>query len=385
VPAELSQTRAEVTCRNLRAEILTVEENMDLKKLMIEHEIESLWTSIYRSITTQTLVDESEYRPAVKTQFDEIDSQKLLASNLDNSKGVILRLKDGKLLYEIVPNTELHKTLCLSKIHFPGMTKDLKSLTNIQKNMVVQLDILSDRVKQSFSNIEKEVANLPRSADNFTGMVISELAIQGKIEEKINGLSEYSSRMKDIFGNISSPLDILELFSENEKFVDTVRYVEKFAKDVLTEPFLLVEKNYLNEIGPESVATLQLKGAEANRLLVTLESKEERVRMPVPKEINGNIPKEGSGFINSEFPKIEISRLFLILLNPLIQSSIEVLYWEIDSRYIEEVVNCYLYFSNYLYQNSISEAEVITAPEFEYVDYLKNPDGSTWREFVLKT
>ena len=300
VPAELSQTRAEVTCRNLRAGILTVEENMDLKKLMVEHEIESLWTSIYRSITTQTLVDESEYRPAVKTQFDEIDSQKLLASNLDNSKGVILRLKDGKLLYEIVPNTELHKTLCLSKIHFPGMTKDLKSLTNIQKNMVVQLDILSDRVKQSFSNIEKEVANLPRSADNFTGMVISELAIQGKIEEKINGLSEYSSRMKDIFGNISSPLDILELFSENEKFVDTVRYVEKFAKDVLTEPFLLVEKNYLNEIGPESVATLHLKGAEASRLLVTLESKEERVRMPVPKEINGNIPQEGSGFINSE-------------------------------------------------------------------------------------
>ena len=98
VPAELSQTRAEVTCRNLRAEILTVEENMDLRKLMIEHEIESLWTSIYKSITTQTLVDENEYRPAVKTQFDEIDSQHLLATNLDNSKGVILRLKETAVL-----------------------------------------------------------------------------------------------------------------------------------------------------------------------------------------------------------------------------------------------------------------------------------------------
>jgi len=47
------------------------------------------------------------------------------------------------------------------------------------------------------------------------------------------------------------------------------------------------------------------------------------------------------GFMNGIFQKLEIRRILTILLNPLVYSTLETIYWEIDSRYIDEMRDLY--------------------------------------------
>lgn len=47
------------------------------------------------------------------------------------------------------------------------------------------------------------------------------------------------------------------------------------------------------------------------------------------------------GFINGTFPKGEVSRILSILLNPLIYTTLEAIYWEIDARYVEIMEETY--------------------------------------------
>lgn len=90
------------------------------------------------------------------------------------------------------------------------------------------------------------------------------------------------------------------------------------------------------------------------------------------------------GFINGEFQKKDIFRILTVILNPLIHTTLNVLYWEIDYRYLRETMNIY-YSVRKLYNiGHTSQAEVIYAPEFEYVDHTLYSDGSCWREFRQK-
>ena len=91
------------------------------------------------------------------------------------------------------------------------------------------------------------------------------------------------------------------------------------------------------------------------------------------------------GFINSEFQQLEIFKIFSVLLNPLIYTTLDVFYWEIDSRYLDRLMDSYIYINNDCYRNRSGKPEVIQAPEFEYVDYMTNSEGTYyWKEFRRK-
>ena len=47
------------------------------------------------------------------------------------------------------------------------------------------------------------------------------------------------------------------------------------------------------------------------------------------------------GFINGTFQKGEVSRILSVLLNPLIYTTLEAIYWEIDARYVETMTEIY--------------------------------------------
>ena len=47
------------------------------------------------------------------------------------------------------------------------------------------------------------------------------------------------------------------------------------------------------------------------------------------------------GFINGVFQRWEIRKILSIFLNPLIYTTLETVYWEIDSRFIDEMKNLY--------------------------------------------
>ena len=90
------------------------------------------------------------------------------------------------------------------------------------------------------------------------------------------------------------------------------------------------------------------------------------------------------GFINGEFQQLDIFKIFNVLLNPLVYTTLDVFYWEIDSRYLDRIMDSYRYVNNDCYRNRTGRPEVIQAPEFEHVDFMSNADGTSWREFKQK-
>ena len=88
------------------------------------------------------------------------------------------------------------------------------------------------------------------------------------------------------------------------------------------------------------------------------------------------------GFLNGGFDFDEVQRAMTTLLHPLIFTTLEKIYFEIDYRYLNEFINIYKYVnSNFNMRKKFSQVE---APEFEYITRQTLADGSTWQEFVRK-
>ncbi len=91
------------------------------------------------------------------------------------------------------------------------------------------------------------------------------------------------------------------------------------------------------------------------------------------------------GFINGVLQELDILRIFNVILNPLIFTTLEVFYFEVDSRYLNKILEIYDQVNRHSYKNRSDRLEVIHAPEFEYIDGIRNSDGTRWMEFRLKS
>ncbi len=69
------------------------------------------------------------------------------------------------------------------------------------------------------------------------------------------------------------------------------------------------------------------------------------------------------GFMNGIFQKLEIRRILAILLNPLIYTTLEVIYWEIDSRFLDEMKDLYCEVNINCNGYGASYPEIISAEE----------------------
>jgi hypothetical protein len=88
------------------------------------------------------------------------------------------------------------------------------------------------------------------------------------------------------------------------------------------------------------------------------------------------------GFLNGGYDFIEVQRVMTTLLHPLIFTTLEKIYFEIDYRYSDEFINIYKFVNdNFNMRKKFSQ---IVAPEFEYITRQTLEDGSTWQEFVRK-
>jgi hypothetical protein len=65
--------------------------------------------------------------------------------------------------------------------------------------------------------------------------------------------------------------------------------VEKVYTNVIEEPITLIGKQYLERIRPDSTTTLVLRGTGSDKLLVTLESKDDRDRIQDNRGVAGNV------------------------------------------------------------------------------------------------
>jgi hypothetical protein len=290
VLADITFQSAEVACTGLSAELFSVSKDMDVKTLMEEQGLTAIWTGIYKSARTQTLVDKGKVPPVTKTKFGNISMEELSTVGFDDSKAVILQLRNDKLYYSVVSKTDTYKALCTTDIPFPRKIKDLNSVKKVQKNMIKEISTLTDAVKVTFGILEKQLILLPRVDDTEgSGTPISDAALQTALESKIEELQALSNRTVEILSNLHSPLDVCELLTEQQNLIALVKYVEKVCTNVIEEPITLIEKQYLERIGPDSTTTLVLRGTGSDKLLVTLESKDDRDRIQENRGVAGNV------------------------------------------------------------------------------------------------
>jgi hypothetical protein len=288
VLADITFQSAEVACTGLSAELFSVSKDMDVKTLMEEQGLTAIW--IYKSARTQTLVDKGKVPPVTKTKFGNISMEELTTVGFDDGKAVILQLKNDKLYYSVVTKSDTYKARCTTDIPFPRKIKDLNSIKKVQKNMIKEISTLTDAVKVTFGILEKQLILLPRVDDTEgSGTPISNAALQTALESKIEELQALSNRTVEILSNLHSPLDVCELLTEQQNLIALVKYVEKVCTNVIEEPITLIEKQYLERIGPDSTTTLVLRGTGSDKLLVTLKSKDDRDRIQENRGVAGNV------------------------------------------------------------------------------------------------
>ena len=90
------------------------------------------------------------------------------------------------------------------------------------------------------------------------------------------------------------------------------------------------------------------------------------------------------GFINGVFQQYEIDRILSILLNPLIYTVLDTLYWEIDSRYLDQMEKSFRDIQE-RYQHRPLYPEIIIAPMLTYENFTLGNDKSYWQFYGRET
>jgi hypothetical protein len=90
------------------------------------------------------------------------------------------------------------------------------------------------------------------------------------------------------------------------------------------------------------------------------------------------------GFIAKKFQQKELYRLLITILNPLVYTTLEKIFFEIDSRYLDDLVDLFTFVKKDVYKLRDYRPQVLMAPQFEYVTKSTSKDGSSWTELRMK-
>ncbi len=78
-----------------KAKILVVEKDMDMKKIMTDLELNSIWVGVYKSLTMDVFVDDQERSLVTSTDNDTIDHSGLNAFSFAETQAVVLKKVNG--------------------------------------------------------------------------------------------------------------------------------------------------------------------------------------------------------------------------------------------------------------------------------------------------
>ena len=87
------------------------------------------------------------------------------------------------------------------------------------------------------------------------------------------------------------------------------------------------------------------------------------------------------GFVQGRFPEREMRTILETLLGSLHQSSIDVLYWDIDRRVLNDMIKLYSRVSS-RYQLKATGPEITMAPKFTWHPVETTPDGHSLHVFA---
>ena len=87
------------------------------------------------------------------------------------------------------------------------------------------------------------------------------------------------------------------------------------------------------------------------------------------------------GFVQGRFPEVEVRTILEILLASLPQSSLDVLYWDIDRRVLNDMIKLYSSVSS-RYQTKATGPEIYMAPKFTWHPVASMPSGHSIHVFA---
>ncbi len=123
---------------------------MDMKKIMTDLEMTTVWVGIDKSLTMRVFIDDEDRSMVTSTDNETINDSALNALTFDETKAIILKKTDTGLSYETVLKTEQHCCICVQKIPFPQKKSNILGLKTLQDNLAQEIALLTDTVKISF-------------------------------------------------------------------------------------------------------------------------------------------------------------------------------------------------------------------------------------------
>jgi hypothetical protein len=95
--AEITWKQAENSCFHQKAKILTVDKNMDMRKIMTDLEMTTVWVGVYKSLTMDVFVDDQDKSLVTATDNGTINHSALNAFTFLETQAIILRKTDTDL------------------------------------------------------------------------------------------------------------------------------------------------------------------------------------------------------------------------------------------------------------------------------------------------
>ena len=113
-----------------------------------------------------------------------------------------------------------------------------------------------------------------------------------------------------------------------------------------------------------------------DRLLIDLLAAAKHLRL-------GSLHFTHFGFLQGRPPEIEMRRILEILLSPLHTSTLNVMYWDIDRRGLNSLINLYRVVARQ-YRLAVDRPEIYVAPKYEWREVDRTPGGNSVHEFMAQ-
>ena len=89
------------------------------------------------------------------------------------------------------------------------------------------------------------------------------------------------------------------------------------------------------------------------------------------------------GFLQGRLPEMEMRRILEILLSPSNTPTLSVMYWDIDRRGLNSLINFYRVVAHQ-YRLAVDRPEIYVAPKYEWREVDRTPGGNSVHEFMAQ-
>jgi hypothetical protein len=89
------------------------------------------------------------------------------------------------------------------------------------------------------------------------------------------------------------------------------------------------------------------------------------------------------GFLQGRLPEMEMRRILELLLSPSHTSTLSVMYWDIDRRGLNSLINLYKAVARH-YRLAVDRPEIYVAPKYEWREVDRTPSGNSVHEFMAQ-